>query len=94
MFKFRWMGGLGIRVHSNWRMKKKAHALKINILALKYSKTLLEIKKEFYLLLLGNVNSFLRQVHKYIFQKYHCAERRAHSLVAVVRTGGWMRRSE
>ncbi len=73
-FKFRWVGGLEIRGRSNWRMKKKAHALKINILVLKYSKTLLEIKKEFYLLLLGNINSFLRQVHKYIFQKYHCTE--------------------
>ncbi len=67
MFKFRWVGGQKIRGHSNWRMKKKVQALKINILMLTYSKTLLDIKKEFYLLLLGNINSFLRQVHKYIY---------------------------
>ncbi len=70
--------------------EKKAHTLKISILLQKYSKTLLEIEKEFYLLFWENINSFLRQVHKYIFQKYYSTERRAHLLVAVVRIGRWV----
>ncbi len=52
-FKFRWVGGLEIRGRSNWSMKKKAHALKIDVLVLKYSKNLLEIKKGFLYAFLG-----------------------------------------
>ena len=47
------MGGLEIWGRSNWRMKKKAHALKTDILVLKYNKTFLEIKKGFLYAFLG-----------------------------------------
>ena len=54
--------------------KEKTHALEINILGWKHSKTLLEMKKDFYVFFWGNIQthchfpmSFLRQVHKYIF---------------------------
>ncbi len=67
MLKFRWVGGLEIRGRSNWRMKKKNAHPKNKYFSVEIQETLLEIKKEFYLVLLGNVNSFLRQVHKYIF---------------------------
>ena len=84
-FKFSWLGGLEIRGCSNWRTKKKSHS----ILAIKYSKTFLDNKKDFYMLFSMSM-SFLRQVHKYIFQKYNCTERHAHLLIPIVRIGGWV----
>ncbi len=72
---------------------KEAHALKINVCAEIYSKTLLEIKKDFYMVFWGNIKlgmSFLGQVYKYIFKKYNCTERRVLLLVPVVQIGGWV----
>ena len=69
--------------------EKKVHALKIKVLVLKYSKTLLELKKEFYLLFWENIIFFLDRCTN-IFQKYHCTQRCVHILVAVVRIGRWV----
>ena len=69
-FKFRWVGGLEIRGSFKLENEKKAHTLKIILLVLKYSKTHLEIEKEFYMLFGGNIKlsmSFIILVHKYIF---------------------------
>ncbi len=35
-------------------------------------------------------SSFLRLVHKFIYWKYNCAERRVHLLVTVVQIGEWV----